>query len=188
MTETPEANEQRLPRPIWSIGMWVLITVVVAGAGMLATLYYSSSKLRDTGRFVVNHELLAHHWTTLESDREFLAVIRSMADSWSIPKSELNWSVKRLGTPANPAADVDSFEAAALEKIRDGETEVWSYSPVSGSRYVRAVRSGTTCMACHPQRNGQILQQNDVIGVIGVDFRSNRPSPTQTVALNSSGN
>jgi hypothetical protein len=189
LAESPEANESKHLRPGWPIAAWVLITVVVAGTGMLATLYHSSTGLRDTGRFVVNHELFVHHWTVLETDKEFTPVIRSMADAWNTPKSEMNWSVKRLGTPASPAADLDAFETASLERFRAGEDEVWSYSPVSGSRYVRAVRVTLNCMPCHTAlRNGQLLRENEVIGVISVDFRSNRPLANQSVALNSNGN
>jgi hypothetical protein len=189
MAESPEANTWNDSRPRWPIAAWVVITIVVAGAGIIGTLYYSSSALRDTGRFVVNQELLAHHWSKLETDREFTPIIQSMASAWSIPQTELKWSVKRLGTPANPAADVDAFEAASLDKISAGQTEVWSYSPVNGSRYVRAVRVGSNCMACHAAtQKGQFLRANDVIGVISVDFRPNRPSPTQSVALNTDGN
>jgi hypothetical protein len=167
---------------LWPIWLWIILFVVVAGCGLLGSLYQRTAGQKELARLIVQQELLQNHWVKLEADGDFRSIIKTLA---SATKSDagVDWSARFVRASGAGAAATDRFEDQALKIIETGTDEVWQQSWRGVTRYARAIRAKPECISCHPSTGVKFIQVNDVIGVISIEIGSAPDGHGAAVAL-----
>jgi hypothetical protein len=185
---SPETVQSGVERH-WPIASWMLILAVVAATGVIGTTYQLVAGRKTAARLIVDQEVMRHHWSKLEPDRQFVPVIQSMATGFDSSRPDLRWTARFIGVPGKPATGLDAFEDDSLTRIQNGEDEVWDQTAFGVTRYVRAIRATQVCVSCHQVLpGGGFAKVNDVVGIISVDFRQDRAGANGSASLGTGGN
>jgi hypothetical protein len=108
---------------LWPMWLWIIMLAVVAACGLLTIMYDRQARQKETARVIAQHELLSHHWTSLESDTEFRSVIyglagRANADITSHIASKTDGVVGTISIQFGPAANRPDASIALNTSIK----------------------------------------------------------------------
>lgn len=176
MSTTPiETGSEPRPR-MWPIGVWlVILTVVAIAAAIGGRLYQRDQDLKESAQAFAAQELLARHWKSLETQKEFRPVIDAIADDINSDSKSHRWQMRVVMSPAGTGTTLDDFETAAVKQIQAGTEEQWQSSWSGRPRYVRAVRVKESCLPCHQMGpSGTPLKTNDVIAIVSLELAAIR--------------
>ncbi|MFN0055096.1 MAG: ATP-binding protein [Planctomycetales bacterium] len=181
-----ETSLERKCRFLFGGGLLILITGSFYFYGTLTAKLVREQNLM-TCRTLVAPIVFENHWRKLESDEDFVDVIKQMSQELQ-PVDLWNYKWDLLSASSNDPEKLpaDPVEFAALTKLRNGareetrtirddEGQLWYH-------YFGAVRATETCLTCHPHHTDEEFAKGDLIGMAKVSFRL---APTEKeLALN----
>jgi len=177
-----ETNLERKCRFLFGGGLMVLIT-----ASFSLNTWMNNKVLDDqnvtSARLLVAPIILEKHWKWSENNKEYRELIEKIAQSVK-PKDlgNYSWSVFKANpsTADSKERPIDSAGYEALERIKQGETEIFYQDETEGKfQYYSAIHATESCVSCHRLHDDPDLEMGGLIGIVNIRFPSQKVEQAQ---------
>ncbi|QDV52387.1 ATP-binding protein [Gimesia fumaroli] len=172
-----ETNLERKCRFLFGGGLMVLIT-----ASFSLNTWLNNQVLDDqnitSARLLVAPIILEKHWKWSENDKNYKDLIEKIVQSVkSKDLGDYSWAVFKPNPSDADSKErpIDSAGYEALERIKQGETEIFYQDETEGRfQYYSAIYASESCVDCHRLHDDPNLQLGGLIGIVNIRFPSQK--------------